>query len=297
MMTSRMKQQVCDDAVTWEDFKEALTTSVVQDRSQSGSTERMIREIPVPEGYELAFYTLRKLDGGHLEYFMIPPNSNDEHVQAMPITPRDNGLNHNHMSTQQNYHITKHDGYGTVPHLPQQERSDREPSVATALRRAHARSDGYSVVCGVYSPEISAPVTSENRGKGDFYCPRCGSNYTRPYSVKDHFFYCITKHGNPRALRFTDHPSMAQTEAAIQRRNQGVVGQEQVQEMSDALYVGPILCKVPNGPGPLDVLSLQESMFWLLTHNRAHTSLRVTQEREMSEDNTHIKTEFVFGAE
>ena len=38
-------------------------------------------------------------------------------------------------------------------------------------------------------------------------------------------------------------------------------------------------------------------MFWLLTYNRAHTSLRVTQEREMSHDGTHIKTEYVFGAE
>ena len=38
-------------------------------------------------------------------------------------------------------------------------------------------------------------------------------------------------------------------------------------------------------------------MFWLLTYSRAHTSLRVTQEREMSHDSTYIKTEFVFGAE
>ena len=38
-------------------------------------------------------------------------------------------------------------------------------------------------------------------------------------------------------------------------------------------------------------------MFWLLTYDRAHTSLRVTQEREMSHDGTHIKTEYVFGAE
>ena len=50
-------------------------------------------------------------------------------------------------------------------------------------------------------------------------------------------------------------------------------------------------------PGPLGALSLREFMLWLLTLNRAHTSLRVTQEREMSQDNVHIKTEFVFGAE
>ena len=38
-------------------------------------------------------------------------------------------------------------------------------------------------------------------------------------------------------------------------------------------------------------------MYWLLTYNRAHTSLRVTQERETSHDTARIKTEYVFGAE
>ena len=166
---------------------------------------------------------------------MVPLNSNDEHVQAIPITPRDNGPNRNHTPTQQSYNIAIRDGYENPP---QRENSDREPSVTTVLRRAHARSDGYSVVCGVFSPEISAPVKSDNRGKGDYYCPRCGSNYTRPYSVKDHFYYCISKHGNPQALRFTDHPSMAQTEAAIQRRIQTRQDPVQaVQEMSETLYV------------------------------------------------------------
>ena len=232
-----------------EDLKEALTTSVAQNHSQFGPTERMIREIPLQEGYELAFYTLRRQVDGHLQHFMLPLDSNDEHVWAIPVTPRDNGPNYNHILAPQNYNIAIHNGHEDIV---QQDRSDREPSVATVLRRAHARGDGYSVVCGVYSPEISAPVRSENRGNGEFCCPRCGSNYTRPYSVKDHFYYCISKHGNPQALRFTDHPSMAQTEAAIQRRNHaskepsarvegsdaqmGVVNQEiRVEEMSDAL--------------------------------------------------------------
>ena len=234
-----------------EDSKEALTTSVAQNHSPSRPTERMIREIPVQEGYELAFYTLRRLDDGHLQYFMVPASSNDEHVQAIPITPRDNGPDHNYIPTQQSYDIAIRDGRENIA---QQDRSDREPSVTTVLRRAHARSDGYSVVCGVYSPEISAPAKSVNRGKGDFCCPRCESNYTRPFSVKDHFFYCISKHGNPEGLRFTDHPSMWQTEAAIQRRNRasqapstrmegndahiGEFSQDiPVQEMSEALYV------------------------------------------------------------
>ena len=215
-----------------EDSKEALTTSFAQNHSQHDSTERQIREIPLQEGYELAFYTLRRLHDGQLLYYMVPASSNDEHVNAIPITPRENGPNHSHMPPQQSYNIAVRDGWENIP---QRDSSDREPSVTTVLRRAHARSDGYSVVCGVYSPEISAPVKSDNRGKGEFCCPRCGSNYTRPYSVKDHFYYCISKHGNPQALRFTDHPSMAQTEAAIQRRNR--VSQDSVQEMSETLYV------------------------------------------------------------
>ena len=220
-----------------EDLEEALT-SVAQNRTGSSPSERMIREIPLQEGYELAFFTLRRLEDGQLQSFMVPASSNDEHVQAVPIPSKDNNgpSYHNHTPTQQNFNIAIREG---GENIPRQDRIEREPSVVTVLRRAHARSDGYSVVCGVYSPEISAPVRSENRGKGDFYCPRCGSNYTRPYSVKDHFYYCISKHGNPQALRFTDHPSMAQTEAAIQRRIQASrqPSAGMFQEMSEALYV------------------------------------------------------------
>ena len=51
--------------------------------------------------------------------------------------------------------------------------------------------------------------------RAKFCCPRCGSNYTRLNytrlkTVKDHFPDCVSKCGNPQALRYTDHPSMAQ---------------------------------------------------------------------------------------
>ena len=38
-------------------------------------------------------------------------------------------------------------------------------------------------------------------------------------------------------------------------------------------------------------------MLWLLTYDRAHTSLRDTQERETSHDTACVKTEDGFGAE
>lgn len=112
----------------------------------------------------------------------------------------------------------------------------------TALRRhAHARDDGYTDMCGVSSPEKSVPVKRFNLGKGQFCCPRCESNFTRPKSVKDHFPYCVIKCGNPGALRYTDHPSMAQTEAAIQRRARASRESSSVglEEMNKALYANP----------------------------------------------------------
>ena len=59
------------------------------------------------------------------------------------------------------------------------------------------------------------------------------SNFTRAKTVKDHFPECISKHGNPDGLWFTDHPSMRKEEARIQNRSQTrgkVSGSEDVGE-------------------------------------------------------------------
>lgn len=76
-------------------------------------------------------------------------------------------------------------------------------SETTKKRHAHARSDGYTDVCGVSSSAKANPVKKSNPGKGDFYCPRCGSNSTKHKPVKDHLPDCIAKCGNPNAIRYT----------------------------------------------------------------------------------------------
>lgn len=68
------------------------------------------------------------------------------------------------------------------------------------------RVGGPTNVCGVFSPEKKPPVKRSSRG--DFHCPRCDSQFTRPTGVNYHFEDCIAKHGNPSSLRWDDHPSL-----------------------------------------------------------------------------------------
>ena len=78
----------------------------------------------------------------------------------------------------------------------------RGSSASTRRRHAHARDDYYTDVCGVISPEKATPVRKDNLGNGEFSCPRCGSSFTRPKSVKDHFPSCISRYGNPKPKIF-----------------------------------------------------------------------------------------------
>ena len=185
----------------------------------------------------MAFVTLRRLYDGEL-YSYQPLNTSATPVQAIPIAVQLSGIEL--LRNPQHVHHTSQSGTdsSSLSLPPSLENSPypsqtlnqqidvmappcnkaRELSVATLRRHAHERDDEYTDVCSVPSPAISTPVRKYNHGKGVFCCPRCGSNFTRPKSVKDHFPSCISKCGNPQALRFTDHPSMAQTESAIKRR-------------------------------------------------------------------------------
>ena len=184
----------------------------------------------------MAFVTLRRLSDGQF-YSYQPLSASATPVQAIPIAAQLSGIEM--LEYPQQVHRASQSGTTSsslspspssdnnpYPSQPLNQRIDvmaphnntRELSVSTLKRHAHERNDEYTDVCAVRSPAISTPVKKYNPGKGEFCCPRCGSNFTRPKSVKDHFPSCISKFGNPRALRFTDHPSMAQTEAAIKRR-------------------------------------------------------------------------------
>ena len=209
--------------------EQELIVSVVQNRFGTEDTEYSIHEILLPDGYELAHYTLRRVYDGHLQSYSplgasVPPmqtpvqpaiSTNQSSTLVLPI--RSNNANRTHIT-------------GKLERC----------SETTKKWHAHARSDDYTDVCGVISPEKADPVKRSNPGKGNYYCPRCGSNFTRPKSVKDHFPDCVAKCGNPDALRYTDHPSMAQHEAAIQRRRQGsreTSSMDTEDEMNDTPYV------------------------------------------------------------
>lgn len=74
------------------------------------------------------------------------------------------------------------------------------------LRHSKPRIGGPTNVCGIFSPEKKPPAKRSNRGA--FHCPRCDSQFTTPQGVNYHFEKCINKHGNPRSLKWNDHPSL-----------------------------------------------------------------------------------------
>ena len=68
------------------------------------------------------------------------------------------------------------------------------------------RVGGPTSVCGVYSPEKKPPVKRSNHGA--FHCPRCDSQYTTSKGVNYHFEKCVALFGNPKSLKWNDHPSL-----------------------------------------------------------------------------------------
>lgn len=182
----------------------------------------------IPKGYELVQCTLRRVCDGTLHTYPFRSIS-DNPTLAVPMaaSPSDLQMNQDDQSSQARTNC------GPLPptqayNLPirgkhrnptQSSNSTQRVSAKTQERYANSRADGYTVVCGVESSEIVPPVKRVNPGNGKFRCPRCKSNFTREKSVKDHFPDCISKHGNPEGLFFTDHPSMKQEEARILNAN------------------------------------------------------------------------------
>lgn len=84
------------------------------------------------------------------------------------------------------------------------------------------RSRGPTNVCGIFSPEKKPPVKRSTRG--EFHCPRCDSQFTRSSGVNLHFETCIAKYGNPRSLRWNDHPSLEKEgKRVVSMRNEEMV--------------------------------------------------------------------------
>ena len=85
-------------------------------------------------------------------------------------------------------------------------------SVSRKPRQGRPRIGGPTSVCGVYSPETKPPVKRSDHGH--FHCPRCDSQFTTSQAVNYHFEGCVTKYGNPKSLKWSDHPSL---EGVVQR--------------------------------------------------------------------------------
>ena len=189
--------------------------SVMKEQPESLLSKTLPTGLLIPEGYQLQHYTVKRERDGYLQSFVL---SNGHATRVPPILVPTQPLavpsTQEFLPTQSLAIRPKEESQRASVTTQQESRSS---SVLTQLRHANTRSDGYTTVCGVYSPEKSTPVKNFNRGNGDFCCPRCESNFTRPKTVKDHFHACVSKHGNPHALRFTDHFTMAKTEAFLQR--------------------------------------------------------------------------------
>ena len=232
-----------------------LIVSVVQKIFQMAPYQNSTRVISVPHGYELTQYTLTRVEDSHMEWYM-PCDTTTTPVQAVQVPdyltdillPETHQTNEN---DRESMPLTPTPTTYESLALPDR---TREYSARTRQRHAHARDGWYTDVCGVISPEKATAVKKENVGNGAFCCARCGSAFTRPKSVKDHFPGCVGRYGNPQGLRYTDHPSMAQTEAFIQRRRQASRetsnadtegGSSEVDErinlerMNETLYVPP----------------------------------------------------------
>lgn len=258
-----------------EVLEDELTISVVQDASHIASFQTSKTEIILPDGYELAHYTLRRVHDGYLQSY-LPADASTLPVHGIPIAaqisdvqvPRDlqsyeSGPDSDlrlpirsslQGPSQQLHEIPVYEGNANSTRSQSRGQGVSEKSLK---RYAHARDDDYTDVCGVSSPAKASPVKKFNYGKGEYCCARCGSNFTRPKSVKDHFPDCISKFGNPQALCYTSHPSMAKMEATLQRRRQansetssadtemddaqvnGCGQGVKFEEMHDALYVLP----------------------------------------------------------
>ena len=299
--------------------REELIVSARQDRSRPESAETPTKEIDIPDGYELAFYTLRSLHNGHLQSYKLV-SAGGRPVQAVPIAAQllgvelseqsredhqtnqskldtdssslslttDNSPEHSQTPTQQDFNTAGRGSRGLGIRA-------QGLSARTLKRYAHERNDEYTDVCGIYSPEVSTPVKRYNHGKGKFCCPRCGSNFTRPKSVKDHFPSCIMKFGNPQALRYTDHTSMAQKEAAIQ-------GRAQASRETSTVDMEDEDVQMDGDSQGIKFEELNEALYahlapkqhcQLLMRHRARTSLHITQDHRLADHDPIIKTEFV----
>lgn len=99
--------------------------------------------------------------------------------------------------------LTPNNGYTTSN---TQQGTSQPPTMGTARGNWPEDNTKYTYVCGVIIPEKAAPIKA-NKPAGHFKCPRCDTEFSRSYSVKQHFPSCVALCGNPAGLSWNDHES------------------------------------------------------------------------------------------
>ena len=221
--------------------------SVVQAPSDVALLSATITEVTLPEDYELVQYTLRRKSDGMLQSYQAPyrPLVYTGPLPATPVDTPNVGVlqwsrdNSDSATPTPLLTANSHQQLFNIPIRGGRERStaadtnNRTVSAMTQKRHDESGENGYTIACGVICPDVAPPVQKFKQGGGDFYCPRCLSNYTRPKTVKDHFTGCVSRYGNPLGLRYNDHESMPSRKAALQSRESSSTSAEQVDNMTD----------------------------------------------------------------
>ena len=205
-------------------FERELIVSVVQAPSYVAVLSAGRTVITLPEGFELVHYTLRRTSDGHTQSYQplgvqplstgpltaahtntqdVSPDNDGDRLTLDSITPPASTASNSHQQLL-NLAIRGPRKRLTVP-----DTDSGTVSKKTQKRHEESADNGYTVACGIVCPELAPPVKKFHAKGGSFHCPRCGSNYTRIKSVKDHFPGCVAKYGNPRGLRYTDDESMS----------------------------------------------------------------------------------------
>ena len=173
------------------DLAESLIVNEPLDRRETVARMGDERRGPlvVCEPSPVNTYPLRKGQRVHASTQRVG-NTSDGYMDADGLRPT--------QITAQNHNVQEH-GHGDKASCSSggvnREPKDRKPRIC-----------GPTDVCGVFSPEKKPPVKRSTHG--EFHCPRCDSQYTTSNSVNYHFETCIAKYGNPKSLKWNDHPSL-----------------------------------------------------------------------------------------
>ena len=134
----------------------------------------------------------------------VSPYSSTEGHRNPPKTQRSENHSDGHMNAQE-IHSTQSSAQGhddSINDAYSSGSASRKPKD----QKSRARIAGPTNICGVFSPETKPPVKRSNHGA--FHCPRCDSQFTKSLGVNYHFESCVAKYGNPKSLKWSDHPSL-----------------------------------------------------------------------------------------